>query len=60
MQGRKIQLLFATTCSHASEVSRFYLLVWKFMCCMRETRESMKLLPKASAASRHHQGGSAV
>lgn len=60
MKVRKIQLLFAITCSHASEVSRYYLLVWKCKCCMRETSGTMKFLPKASAASRHHQGGSAV
>lgn len=60
MQSRKIHFFFATTCSHGSEVSQFYLLVWKSRCCMRETHGTIKLLPEASAASRQHQGDSAV
>lgn len=60
MQGRKIHLLFATTCSHGSEVSQFYLLVWKCRRWMRETHGDIKLLPEASIASRQHQAGTAV
>lgn len=60
MQSRKIHLVFATTCSHASEESQFYLLVWKCRCCMTETHGAIKLLPGVSVVSRQHQGGNAV